>query len=343
MKILFLARRFYPDDGGVEKHIREISKVLIDNGYQINLITQSTGKINSYQNIDITRIPKRPKGKSEKIHVWKWFWTNRNLIKEADIVHAHDVYWWYWPFRFIFLSKKSFVTFHGYESYPVKKGVIISRKISEMLSDGNIIVGDFMKKWYKTKPNYVIYGGVNTLETKNRKQELNNQNPMIKNAQSAVFIGRLDEHTGILDYANAVDEIRKKYPNFKFQILGEGKYMNKLNKYKPIGFKTNVNYYLQQNNFVFVSRYLSILEAFANKRLVIAHFDNLIKEDYLRMTPYKNFIEIVSSPQEVAQIVFNNLKNPKLAEKRINDAYRWVIKYSWENVVKKYISLWHLN
>ena len=97
-------------------------------------------------------------------------WQNRSLIKEADVIHAHDVYFWYFPFRFLFPFKKSFVTFHGYESYPIRKKAIMVRKLSEYLANGNIIVGDFIKKWYGTTPNYVIYGGV---EISNIKYQIN--------------------------------------------------------------------------------------------------------------------------------------------------------------------------
>ena len=61
MKILFLARRFHPDIGGVEKHVFEIGKVMVKDGHEITVITQSTGKVNKYKNINIIRIPKTTK------------------------------------------------------------------------------------------------------------------------------------------------------------------------------------------------------------------------------------------------------------------------------------------
>lgn len=333
MKILFLSRRFYPDDGGVEKHIREISKFLIDKGYELTLVTQTPGATNNYKGIKIVRIPKTPKKNSEKLYIWKWFWNNKHFIIGADVVHAHDVYWWYWPYRFIFLSKKSFVTFHGYETYPIRFGAILSRKISEILSNGNIIVGDFMKKWYHTTPNYVIYGGVDLLVLRSKNHKARNQ-------KSAVFMGRLDEHTGILDYAKAIDEIRKKHPEFKFEILGEGPYIRNLKKYKLIGFKKDVNKYFQENNFAFVSRYLSILEALANKRLVIAHFDNPVKEDYLKMAPFSKFIIIENSPEKIAGKVDFYLKNKRKKDELVNKGYEWVSKQNWENIIRLYLKLW---
>jgi glycosyltransferase involved in cell wall biosynthesis len=342
MKILFLSRRFYPDQGGVEKHILEISRILIKKGYKITVVTQSKGDVSSVEEIDIIRIPKIAKNKSEKLYIWKWFWKNRKLISEADIIHAHDVLFWYWPFKVIFLSKKCFVTFHGYETYPIKKKAIISRKISEIFANGNIIVGGFIKKWYKTKPDYVIYGGVDISKIIHSASTGSSKNQIskIKNIQSAVFIGRLDEHTGILDYAKAVDIILIKFPNFKFKILGEGKYLSKLFRYKPLGFKNNPENYLIDNNFAFVSRYLSILEAFSSKRLVIAHFDNPVKEDYLKLSPFAKYMVIENSPEKLAEKIIFYLNNPKKAENIIDNAYKWVSNRTWDSVVDVYLKLW---
>ncbi len=330
MKILFLSRRFYPDVGGVEKHVLEISKVLIKQKHQVNLVTQSQGKISNIENINIVRIPTTPKDKSEKLHIWKWFWENKNLIKDADIIHAHDVFYWYLPFRFIFLSKKCFVTFHGYESYPISKKAIFLRKLWEILSNKNIIVGEFIKKWYHTNPDIVIYGGVNIPKKYSQS----------KNKKSAIFFGRLDYHTGILDYAKTIDLVRNKIPDFKFTIIGEGEDSRKLKKYNLIGFKKDISKYLDENNFAFVSRYLSVLEALAHKRLVFALYDNPIKEDYLKMSPFSHFIVIENSPEKLAQKVLYYLENPKEANKLISSGYEWVNDKSWENVVSKYLKLW---
>ena len=202
MRILFLTRRFYPGIGGVEKHVEEVGKILVKKGHDLTVVTKSHGEKSLYRGIKIKRIEKTPDNWFEKFYVWIWFWKNKQLIKNADIVHAHDVFYWYLPFRFMFPRKKVFITFHGYESYPVRKRAIIVRRISELLSNGNICVGDFIKKWYGTKANFVIYGAVNVSAVGKR--------PI--NRQSAIFYGRLDDQTGVLDYAKATELIKEKYP-----------------------------------------------------------------------------------------------------------------------------------
>ncbi len=331
MKILFLSRRFYPDIGGVENHVLEIGKKLVLKGHKVVVATTSQGKEKKIEGIEIVRLPKT----SNKREIWKWFFENRDLIKDSDIVHAHDVYFWYFPFRLFFPFKKSFVTFHGYESYPIKKKTIMIRKLSEYLASGNIIVGDFIKKWYGTKPNYVTYGAV---EISNFQFPISNK---IKK-ESAVFIGRLDEQTGILDYAKAVKLIRKEIPQFEFTILGDGKFKAKLQEYKPLGFKRNPFDYLKNHNFAFVSRYLSILEAIASKRLVFAVFDNPVKEDYLRMSPFAKFIVIENNSSALSKKIIFYLENTKKADKLIEEGYRWVKNQTWDNMVRAYLDLWEI-
>ncbi len=335
MTILFLARRFYPDIGGVEKHVLEIGKIFVENGHSVTVITQSGGKETQIKGIKVVRIEKAPNNSFEKLHIWKWFWKNRNLIKEADIVHAHDVYFWYFPFRLLYLFKKSFVTFHGYESYPISKRAILVRKFSEKLSNGNIIVGQFIKKWYGTTPDYIIYGGVEISNLLAGRQVSNKLK-----RESAVFIGRLDEQTGILDFAKAVDLIRKSYPKFEFVIVGDGKYKNKLSRYNVLGFKESPGKYFEKYNFAFVSRYLSILEALANKKLVFALYDNPVKEDYLRMTPFAQLLIIENNPQELAKRVIYYLKNPIKQKKLEGVGYDFVKKQTWGNLVNTYLKLW---
>lgn len=335
MTILFFSRLFYPHIGGVEKHVYKISQELIKQGHKIIVITEQHEKRlknkEILEGIKIYRIPIKREDWFKKFNIWFWLLKNRKLIEKANIIHCHDVFFWYLPFRFLFPQKKVFTTFHGYENYPVSKKAILVRKISEILSNRNICVGDFMKKWYHANPNAVIYGGI----------DLVNKNIYWKKKESAIFVGRLDEQTGIMMYAKAVEIIRKKNPHFKFTIIGDGKFRDVLKKNNEVlGFRKDVSQYLYQYRFAFVSRYLSILEAMAAKRLVFALYDNSIKEDYLKMTPYAKFIVIDNSAEKLAKKVEYFLNNKKEEEKKIIDAYGWVKNQTWEKMVNIYLKLW---
>ncbi len=340
MKILFFSRLFYPHIGGVEKHVLEVSRLLIKKGYKVTVVTeQNSLKLKLREvitGIEIFRIPKLKEGKLRKFQIWKWLWNNYKLMKNADIIHCHDVFFWYLPFRLLFPNKKVYTTFHGYEGYPLKIKDIIMHKISEKLSRGNICIGDFIKKWYGTMPTYIAYGGVGI---SNFQFQISNKTKK----ESAVFIGRLDEQTGIKTYVNAVKLIRKKIPNFTFDIIGDGKLRKEIEKdFKVLGFQKNSGKHFSKYHFAFVSGYLSISEAMAAKRLVFAVYDNPLKEDYLRMTPFSKYITISGSVSELVSKISFYLDNLKEKEKLVDRAYGWVKKHTWEEMVKIYLKLWEL-
>lgn len=327
MRILFLARRFYPDIGGVETHVHEIGKILVKKGHTVTVVTQSLGDETEIDGIKIIRIPEN---KSQKLFIWSWFWKNRELIKSAKVIHAHDVYFWYMPFRFIYFNKKSFVTFHGFEKFPVGRKEVFVRKISEKMANGNIAVGDFIKKWFKTNPTFITYGGVRIPKVKK-----------IKNKNSALFIGRLDKDTNILDFAKAVEILQKRKINIEFQIIGSGKYDGDLKKTFKVFKKTNdIQKYMNRNKFVFSSSYLSILNAMANKKMVFSIYDNELKKDYLELSPMAKSIIIADSPKRLADKVNYFINYPMQADKYIKNGFKFAKNNSWEKVGDLYLKLW---
>lgn len=343
MNILFFSRLFYPHIGGVEKHLLEISKILIEKGHRVAVFTeQFDSKLKLHDSIEKIEIYRISVGKDnffKKFRIWRKLLKYRKIIKNADVIHAHDVFFWYLPFRFLYFKKPIFTTFHGYESYPLKSKEYLMHKISEKLSMGNICVGDFIKKWYGTKPTYVTYGGVN--EMKNARLAARQEKLKMKNENSAVFIGRLDEQTGIITYVRAIEIIKKKIPDFDFLVIGDGELKDRITKkikiLKPFNKAAE---YFRNYNFAFVSRYLSILEALTAKRLVFSVYDNPLKEDYLRLSPFSKYITISNSSSELVSKISFYLDNLKEKEKKIEAGYTWVTKHTWEEVANTYLKLW---
>lgn len=336
MKIIFLARRFYPQIGGVEKHLMEISIRLIARGHSVTVIAERVGDGTAYEEvvhgISVYRIDAGQEGKAKKLRIWKELLRLQDHIKDADVVHCHDVFFWYLPFRFLYPQKPVYTTFHGYESYPIAKNAIRIRKLSERLSWGNICIGDFISKWYGTQPTYVSYGGVSLPPITSREK--------VK-TDSAIFYGRLTLQTGIDAYVKAVEIVKKNKRTFTLLVIGDGEYKKKLKKdIKVYGFQNNPEKYFQTYRFAFVSGYLSMLEAFAAKRLVFAVYDNPLKEDYLRMTPYANFISIEKDYNKLAEKVLYYIDHPEEEKILIQKAYEWVKQQEWENVVNVYLQLW---
>lgn len=360
MKVLFIAPYFYPSIGGVEKHVWEISKRLVKKEFSITIIAENRnpdvdvnyqGRLSSdseaniaketakssyfddkiYKKIRILRFKFGSANRLKKFKIWYMLFKNRNLIKEADIIHCHDVFIWYLPFRFLYPNKKVYTTFHGYESYPIKKGAWLVHKISEKLSKGNICVGDYLHKWYRTKPTYLTYGAV-IIPKVSAKIEKN---------KSALFWGRLDEQTSILEYCKAVKILKEKYPDFFFRVIGNGRQRKEVEKYVSVeGFKLSAEKELPKYRFAFVSRYLSTLEAMAAKRLVFVLYDNPVKRDCFAIGPFAKRVVLAGSATELVSQAEYYLSNPKEEKKIINEAFEWVNKQSWDRLIVKYLSLW---
>ena len=337
MKILFLTRLFYPHIGGVEKHVMEISKVLVAQGHNVTIITERYEKKLAekeiVKGITVCRINTGKDDKNKKFRIWREMKRLQHFIREADVVHCHDVFFWYLPFRLTYIQKPVYTTFHGYESFPIKKSAILVRKLTEKLSWGNICIGDFISKWYGTKATIVSYGAVDSTNFKMQITKFK--------TDSAVFIGRLDEQTGVLTYAKAIESVKKNQPKFEFRIIGDGKDRKRLEKnFTVLGFQKDPERYLPKYHFAFVSRYLSILEAFAARRLVFAVYDNPVKEDYLRMAPYAKWIVIEATPEKLSDKIFYFLAHPEEEKKLVENAYNWVKDKNWQSLTALYLKLW---
>ncbi|OGH06023.1 MAG: hypothetical protein A2W22_03815 [Candidatus Levybacteria bacterium RBG_16_35_11] len=354
MKIVFLTRRFWPEIGGVEKHTLEVGKRLVARGHELIVVTETpknqassngnqsgvssarqTGKI---LGIKIERIEAGIENWFKKFRVWKQLWGKKDIFKKADIVHCHDVLFWYLPFRLIYPHKPVYVTFHGYEGNKIPGDkAIFSHKLAEIFTKGNICIGNFYKKWYGTNATTVSYGAI--------EPEKNVSFKMPGKVKKILFAGRLEDETGIMEYLRALMLLPKRF-KYSMDILGDGSLLNEAKNFckenkinaKFHGFVKNVDKYTKNADYVFVSRYLGILETLVLKKPVFAVYNNKIKKDYLKMTPFKDFIFIEKNAEEIAHDLLKGISKEK-----IEDGYKWAIKQTWDKMVENYLSLWGIS
>jgi glycosyltransferase involved in cell wall biosynthesis len=146
MKILFLVQHKWPHVGGVEKHVFELSKNLKVKGESVKTVSEEDIK---YPHIKFFGL----------LYIWFWLFQNRRLIQDADIIHCHDVFIWYLPFRFLYSGKKVFTTFHGWEvTWPIPLKNILMKRLASKLSVGTIAVGKYIERYYGIKTDKIIYG-----------------------------------------------------------------------------------------------------------------------------------------------------------------------------------------
>lgn len=127
----------------------------------------------------------------------------------------------------------------------------------------------------------------------------------------AIFIGRLDEDTGIAAYRRLA----------KLRHIKLVEYTNTPDAAK----------FLPLFDYAFVSRYLTILEALKAGIAVFAHYNNPIKYDYLTLTPFVKYIHIFSDPLIV---------NLKIDSEEISQGQKWARTQTWSKLAKVYERLW---
>jgi glycosyltransferase involved in cell wall biosynthesis len=347
MNVLFVAPNYYPHIGGVEKHIRELSAEIAKDGHRITILVVKYDAVypdhEQQGNIEIFRF-KKPRIKIISDIRLRWdvlrsFW---HFIR-ADVIHYHDfsTFWdfgiWLYPLFKLF-RKKVFLTFHGYEGdIPPRPSVVLKRKICQKLVDANICVGHFIEKWYGTKADIVIYGGVHQP-----------QGP-VRLDNYALFIGRLAEDTGIRAYLAAWELISKNHPELRFVICGGGPLQAELEgivrsrgipgvEFK--GFVLEPEYYIKKARVVFTSGYLAILEAFSFQKPVLSFYDNPLKKDYLEMLPNSQSMLWIGSTGEELSTFFDEAL---VDSSKVAVAHEFSLENSWTKVKRDYYRLWGMN
>jgi len=327
MKILFLSARYRPERGGVETHTWEIAQRLKKKGHKVTVITEKT--TNAYP-ANVTALNFGPAGFNKKFRIWQQLWTNRHLLHQTDIIHCHDVFFWYLPFRFLLPRKPVYTTFHGYETqFPLSRKVILIRKLSEQLSWGTIIVGDYIRTWYGANPDEVVYGGISEIQLE--KKPLPRQGKL-----RLALVGRLEKDLGINTYIETLKIIKKKRLSYSLDIYGDGSLRKNLEKYGKVhGFIADMSSKMRSADIVFASSYLLILEALALGKRVIAVYDNPLKKDYLLMSPLAPWIRVESDPKKITQIIERRQWPVDYAGLK-----KFLQRYDWDKITDIYLKLW---
>ncbi|KKQ51579.1 MAG: Glycosyltransferase, group 1 family protein [Microgenomates group bacterium GW2011_GWC1_38_12] len=330
MKVLFLTRLYWPHVGGVEKHVYEIGKRLKVKGKSVTIITEKYDKhLNDEEikdGIKIIRID-YPKIKYLGIfYIWFWLLKNITLIKESDIVHVHDVFIWYWPFKILLPRKKVFLTFHGrWGVYPIPFTDILQKRIGARFSNGLICIGDYIPKSYGIRSDTIAYGA--TYIPKNIPK---------KDKKSIIYVGRLDKDIALKKYFSVI----KKLKGYKIEFCGQGELASEASLYGEVKGFVDPKPYMQKAKYCFASGYLTILEALANKCLVFKTYDNALQKKYFELTPFSKFIITSNNPRKLYDKFKYYEKNSKVANKLIEKGYNWVKWQTWEKLAQDYLNLW---
>jgi glycosyltransferase involved in cell wall biosynthesis len=342
-----LAEHIHPHVGGVEKHISELNTILVGWGHQIVLwapkFNDQLPFFEKKEGVDIYRITKTRSRLIDALKTLAWWFQHLDLIKSADLVHFHGsfpLFHWFFPLRVLFPFKPMFITYHGCGmTVPPIRREATRNRLAQFFTRGNICIGHFLEKWHRLKPSYVSYGGVKIPSNFPSSRE-----------NAAVYVGRLDEDTGVELYLQALAILKETFRiEIPLTICGDGAARAELEEYcskKGLdvtfeGFVDNPFNYLIRHQFAFVSGYLSILEAMAAQGLVFSVYKNEIKEDYLKLLPDADKMMIINAdPPSLAEDIKRVLEEKDAFSDLRKRASAFVKDQSWEKLAKTYIELW---
>jgi glycosyltransferase involved in cell wall biosynthesis len=343
-RVIFLCNSYYPNVGG-EKYYQRVAEGLAAAGLSIEVWTprrpHHLPARELLNGVVISRYSPREATST-------WLHIARNVLRLARV----SALWGFdygtlfpalLPLRFLFPTMPIFVTFLGHEGlYPIPARIISARKIAELMAQGCIAGGHYIEKWYGTVPDEVAYGGFDQIHP--RSGEIP--------APSAVFIGRLDADTGVLDYARAICLLRSRFgKSLRLDIYGrivDEPTMRDLQSLisqseglvRYCGVAPSVEETLVQYRYAFVSSCLANLEAWVNRRIVFSVYSTPLKKDYLEMVPgARTFSEICGSAGALAERLASHLVSPD-ADFRMSEAgFAYASTQSWQNVVDVHLRL----
>jgi len=337
MKILMLTPSFYPSVGGVQTHVRRVCEELARVGHRAIVICRredpSWPMHEWLGETEVVRVPARRGFFAAWLHVWRG-------LGESDLVHCHEGYSfarYYLPFRLIARRKPVFITFHGYEGWPLQRSALRLRRLARRLCRGSICVGEFIRQYYGTACDVVTYGGVDAFAASEPQED------------GAVFVGRLERDTGVLGYLEALRILRDEH-GFKLplHICGEGSLRGEVERTVRVleldaelhGAVSDPVAYLRRGRFAFVNGYLSILTAMALGRRVFALYETPIKRDYLGCFPGAEYAVVTEYPGAVAAELAACIANPDLGGEQILAAREFAAQNTWDKVAAVYLDLW---
>jgi len=226
MKVIQVCPRYYPEIGGIETHVREISERLVKKGFEVEVIcTDPSGTLPKQENINgvkVTRFWAFAPGNAYHFSPAIYFYLKK---KDYDILHVHN----YHSFPALFASivtKKRFIFtphYHGGSHLYLRNlllkpynliGAFIFEKAEKVICVSKYEMILIENDFHVPREKLVhIPNGLNTNEFKNIKE-------LKKNSNVILYAGRLESYKGIQYIIEALPLLDV----YRLKVIGKGNY-----------------------------------------------------------------------------------------------------------------------
>ncbi len=235
MKIAQVCPRYYPDIGGVETYVREISERLVKLGFEVEIIcTDPTGKLPKEEIINgvrVTRFRSIAPGDAYFFSPQIYFYLRNH---DYDLIHAHSYHAFPAMFAAFAKNKRRLIFtpyYHGGGHTPLRNLLhkpykSIGRRILEM-SDKLTCISEYERQkvildfGIPLEKIEKIPVGLNLEEFANLKHKIKTGGD-----RTLLYVGRLEKYKGIQHIIKALPHLS----DFELEVIGKGPYENDLRK-----------------------------------------------------------------------------------------------------------------
>jgi len=370
-----LTDTFFPNMGGAEVAVAELSNALHDLGVYVGLITPSSAKLHTTDKrtpfafrFPIKYIARR------KLAFLSMTKTLLRSKMKPDIIHAHFLY----PSGFAaliskpFLNKPCIVTMHGKDiqvDQTIGYGIrldwrldlvikLVLDKVDALVAPSRLVATEAIKAGAAPSKIHIIPNGVDIsrFNPKVSGEVIRKRFGIKRKERIVLTISRFHPKKGYAYLVRAIPLIIKENPETKFMFCGRGPdEQNIANSVRSLGLSQNVifagfinerekpMYYAAADIFVVPSLVenapLTILEALASGKPVVASRTGNITE--LIRNELSGKLVDPKDTTRLARAIIEYLENPILREvtgiKGREDVVR---SYSWNSIAKKTLNLY---
>lgn len=260
MKIIQVCPRYYPEIGGIETHVKEISEILVKKGFDVEVVcTDSSGRLPKQEiinGVEITRLWAFAPGDAYHFSPAIYFYIKN---QDYDILHVHNYHAFPALFACAASNKKIIFTphYHGGSSSYLRNLLLkpynwIGRYIFET-AEKIICVSKYemmlIENDFNISKDKLVHipNGVNLVEFNNIKE-------LKKDSKIILYAGRLESYKGIQYIIEALPIL----DGYRLEIIGKGNYEKKLHEIaKKLNVYDRIDWLENLTRDVFLSHFKS--------------------------------------------------------------------------------------
>lgn len=229
MKIVQVCQRYYPEIGGIETHVKEISERLVKNGHNVEVLcTDPTGKLQKKETINEVRVIR-----FRSIAYKDAFFLAPQIYfylrsKTYDCIHIHNYH--AFPALLATLACRDFIFtphYHGGSHSKIKNllykpykliGGFIFKKANKIVCVSKFEM-ELIRNHFKINNNKLVFipNGLNL-------EEFNNVEPIRREHRTILYVGRLEKYKGV---HHIISTLSMLY-GYRLEIIGKGPYKKNL-------------------------------------------------------------------------------------------------------------------